>query len=129
MAPPAPGRRRRQRGMSMIEVLAAMTLFAIAATGLAAFTATSLRFGADNRASGTAHMLAQRELEEQRGRDYADLETRSYMTTQHGQEFEVSTDVELDEPASGMAHVTVTVRWTGPMGLRSYAIETIYTDV
>jgi Tfp pilus assembly protein PilV len=115
--------------MSMIEVLAAMTLFAIAATGLAAFTATSLRFGADNRASGTAHMLAQRELEEQRGLEYEDIATRAYLTTQHGQEFEVSSDVEDDEPASGMKHVTVTVRWTGPLGLRSYGIETIFTSL
>ena len=30
---------------------------------------------------------------------------------------------------TGNCNDTVTVRWTGPMGLRSYAIETIYTDV
>jgi len=125
LRPPA-RRRRRDAGVSLLEVLAAMTLFALVASGMAAFAATSMRFGAMNRAAGSAHMLAQEELERQRGRVYANVGSETRTETVAGQDFTIDTTVQSDTPAANMSHVTVTVSWTGPMGPQSYALETIF---
>jgi prepilin-type N-terminal cleavage/methylation domain-containing protein len=54
--------RRRSRGFSIIEVLAAMSLFAVLASAICAVATTSMRFTTSNRHATLAAMLAQREL-------------------------------------------------------------------
>jgi len=121
--------RRSQRGYSLLEVLVAITLFALTSSGLAAFLVQSLRRTAGNRASTGAVIAAQHEVEDLRSLDYPAIVSRSYATTISGQPYGVGTVVQNDTPASGMKQVTVTVNYTEPLGPESYVLRTILTQI
>ena len=121
--------RRSQRGISLLEILVAITLFAITASGLAAFLVQSLRRTAGNRASTGAVIAAQHEVEDLRSLDYPAIVSRSYATTITGKPYGVGTIVQNDTPASGMKQVTVTVSYTEPLGPESYVVRTILTQI
>jgi prepilin-type N-terminal cleavage/methylation domain-containing protein len=121
--------RRSQRGISLLEILVAITLFAITASGLAAFLVQSLRRTAGNRASTGAVIAAQHEVEDLRSLDYPAIVSRSYATTITGTSYGVGTVVQNDTPASGMKQVTVTVNYTEPLGPESYVLRTILTQI
>ena len=121
--------RRSQRGVSLLEILVAITLFALTSSGLAAFLVQSLRRTAGNRASTGAVIAAQHEVEDLRSLDYADIASRSYSTTISGKPYGVGTIVQNDSPASGMKAVTVTVAYTEPLGPESYVLRTILTQI
>ncbi len=122
-------RRRRQQGVSLLEVLAALTLFSIVASGVAALAVQSMVRTVENKHASAAALIAQQTLEELRGLEYDDIAGGSTTVTMQGQEYDVETVVLAGTPAAGMSHITVTVSWTGPEGSRSYAVETIYTDI
>jgi Tfp pilus assembly protein PilV len=113
----------------MVEMLVAMVLFALVATGLSAFAVQSLRSTADTRASGGAVLLAQAEVESLRALAYDDIATRSYPASVGGQAYHVATGVVANAPAAGMKEITVTVDWTAAMGPRNYVLRTILTAV
>lgn len=121
--------RRGQEGVSLLESLAAISLFAIVAAGVATMAGASMRHTANNRQSTAAQMLAQEELERVRGLDYPDIDDGSVTRTMAGKSYDIATTVLDNTPANGMKRITVTVTWDGPMGERSYAIDTIFTDV
>ena len=121
--------RANQRGTSLMEVLTAMTLFALVASGVAAMATNSMRATANNRQSTSAQMLAQEELEQLRGFDYADVATRDRSVDMTGETFDIHSDVIDNDPANGMKRITVTVSWTSPLGNREYEIETIFTSI
>ncbi len=121
--------RANERGTSLMEVLCAMTLFALVASGVAAMAANSMRATANNRQSTSAQMLAQEELESLRGLDYGDLATRDRSVEMSGETFDIHSEVIANNPASGMSHITVTVTWESPFGSRDYEIETIFTSI
>jgi prepilin-type N-terminal cleavage/methylation domain-containing protein len=122
-------RRRRQRGVSLLEVLAAMTLFAIVAAGVAALAMQSMVRTVENKHATAAALIAQQTLEELRGLEYSQIVGGSSSVTMQGQAYDVNTGVASGVPADGMSHITVSVSWEGPEGSRSYAVETIYTDI
>jgi Tfp pilus assembly protein PilV len=121
--------RRSQRGISLLEILVAITLFALTSSGLAAFLVQSLRRTAGNRASTGAVIAAQHEVEDLRSLDYPAIASRSYATTITGTSYGVGTVVQNDTPASGMKQVTVTVSYTEPLGPESYVLRTILTQI
>lgn len=121
--------RANERGSSLVEVLAAMTLFALVASGVAAMATTSMRATANNRQSTSAQMLAQEELEQLRGLDYPDIASRDRTVTMTNETFQIHSDVINDDPANGMKRITVTVSWEGPLGSREYELETIFTAI
>jgi len=121
--------RRSQRGISLLEILVAITLFALTSSGLAAFLVQSLRRTAGNRASTGAVIAAQHEVEDLRSLDYPAIVSRSYSTTITGKSYGVGTVVQNDAPASGMKQVTVTVSYTEPLGPESYVLRTILTQI
>ena len=121
--------RQSQRGISLLEILVAITLFAITSSGLAAFLVQTLRRTAGNRASTGAVIAAQHEVEDLRSLDYPAIVSRSYSTTITGKPYGVGTVVQNDTPASGMKQVTVTVSYTEPLGPESYVLRTILTQI
>jgi prepilin-type N-terminal cleavage/methylation domain-containing protein len=122
-------RRRGQEGVSLLESLAAISLFAIVASGTATMAGTLLRHTANNRQSTAAAMLAQEELERVRGLQYADIQDASKTRVMAGKTYDVATTVQTDSPAAGMKRIRVIVTWEGPLGERSYELETIFTSV
>jgi prepilin-type N-terminal cleavage/methylation domain-containing protein len=122
-------RRRRQRGFSLVEVLASVTLFAIVSSAMGLLATQSMRRTTENRHSTAAVLIAQQELERLRGLDYPSLAGGTYGTTMGGQSYSVNTAVTPNSPDPNMSEVVVTVSWTGPEGARSYALRTIFTDI
>ena len=122
-------RRHRQRGVSLIEVLAAMTLFALVASAVGALATSALLNTTINRHYTMATMLAQGEIEDLRSLDYPAVASRASVQTVEGQVYNIDTVVAANTPAANMSLVTVTVRWNGPEGTRNYAVDTIFTDV
>lgn len=121
--------RRRSRGASLLEVLAAMSLFGLVASGVAALSVGSLRHTTANKHGTAATVLAQEQLENLRSLDYPNILPTSSSANVNGQAYTVTTSVLNDAPTTGMKQITVTVTWTGPEGPKSYAIQTIFTAV
>lgn len=122
-------RRRRQRGISLLEVLAAMSLFALVSAAMATLAIASIRGVSANRHATVATMLAQWEMERVRALDYTTITSASSSQTVAGVPYNIATVVQANTPAVNMSDVKVTVSWTGPEGSKSYSTETIYTDV
>jgi len=121
--------RSAEAGASLIEVLCAITLFALIAAGTAALTAQSMRHTIANRHAGSAALLAQWKLEELRGRAYDDITSHSESSSMSGQDYTVTATVTDNQPAANMKRLVITVDWTGPEGTRSHEIETIFTSL
>jgi prepilin-type N-terminal cleavage/methylation domain-containing protein len=126
-----PLRRQRadQAGVSLVEVLCAITVFAIIAAGTAALTTQSMRHTIANRHASSAALLAQWKLEELRGRDFENIVGESESSSMAGQDYTVTTTVSDDDPAPNMKRLVITVDWTGPEGTREHEIETIFTSL
>ena len=124
-------KRRRERGVSLLEVLAAMALFALVSSGIAALATQSMVRTGQNRHATAAALLAQREMERIRALPYASVAASggSSSATVNGQTFTIATVIQTDTPALNMSQITATVSWTGPEGAKSYAVRTIFTSV
>ncbi len=121
--------RTRQRGVSLMEVLAAMVLFSLVASAIGALATQSMVHTVRNRHSTNASLIAQQELERLRGLDYVNLASSTSTMTMGGQSFNVASTVAANTPAANMSTITVTVSWSGPEGSRSYVVQTIYTAI
>lgn len=109
-----------QRGYSLIEVLVAMAVFAIASLGLAAGVTTVIRAGSVSEHVTQATVLAQEKMEEFRAafeplRDGEDSPRPEY--TRRWQ-------VTPDSPETGVTRIDVTVSWVAE-GPRSVDLVTI----
>jgi prepilin-type N-terminal cleavage/methylation domain-containing protein len=122
-------KRRGERGFSLLEVLSAMTLFALVAAAVGALATTSMVYTIQNKHATTAAQLAQRELEDLRALPYSSIAGGTSTTVVAGQSYTIITSVQQNVPAAGMSSINVQVNWTGPEGARSYAVNTIYTAV
>lgn len=121
--------RRRARGFTLVETLAAMALFAIVAAAVSSLSVSATRRAMQNRHAMSAAFLAQQQMEHVRGLDYANIANDSSTITMAGQSFTVATAVTADAPVVNVKTVVITVSWTGPEGAKSYAVTTYYTDV
>ena len=122
-------RRARQRGFSLLEVLSAISLFALVAASIASLATSAMRQTIWNRHATAAAILAQEEIEFLRGENYNTIDGRSALVSVEGQDYAVTTTVVRDAPAQRMSHITVRIDWTGPEGSRMYEIETILAPV
>jgi prepilin-type N-terminal cleavage/methylation domain-containing protein len=122
-------RRAGAHGFTLVETLAAMTLFALAAAAVSSIAITATRRTTQNRHAMSAAFIAQQEMEHLRGLDYANLVSETLSVPLGGQTFTVNSVVTPDLPVLNVKTVVVTVSWTGPEGSKSYAVTTYYTDV
>lgn len=121
--------RRQVAGFSLLELLAAMTLFALVAAAMGALAGASMRATANNRHASAAAMFAQREIEELRYESYDAIVSRSRGATLDGMGYKIDTAVYPNAPDVGLKHIVVTVSWTAPGGSHSYVADTIFTDL
>jgi Tfp pilus assembly protein PilV len=122
-------RRKNQEGLSLLEALAATTLFALVSAAMGTLALGSIRATTFNRHASQAALLAQWEMERVRALPYESIANSSTTKVMGGQTYTLATQVESDVPAASMSRITVTASWVGPEGAKSYATQTIYTDI
>ncbi len=118
----------------MIEAMISMTIFAAAASATFNMLMVSVFTLRANSLDTHAVALATQEREDLRSLEYPVIATRDPYTTGspnlfNGTSFTVHSDVQADQPAANMKTVTTTVSWNYLGRARSYAIQTIYTNV
>ena len=119
-------KRLTQRGLSLLEVLASVTIFSLAAAGLASSTVATIKGNGVSRDTAAAVALLQDKIEQFRAADPtanpADL-TPGYHSDplsplnslgQPGGVFTRSWTVAPNTPRLGLSQVTVRVAWSGP---------------
>jgi Tfp pilus assembly protein PilV len=117
---------RNQDGISLLEVITSVTLFAIAAAGLSAGTVANIRGNSSSRAAATASALIQDQVEKLRALD--PTTNPSALTGGTHQDalnpmdglgrpsgaYSRSWVVNTDTPRAGLSEVVVTVSWHDP---------------
>lgn len=118
-------------GFTLLEVLFAMTLFALMSTAINALTISAMHQTFQNRHGTTAVMLAQQEIDDLRSLAYDSINSRSSAVTNEGRSYSIDTRVRADTPKAGMKQITVTVSWPGlsDHDPQFYAIDTIFTSL
>lgn len=118
---------RNQRGISLVEVVTSVTLFAVAAAGLSAGTVANMRGNSSSRAASAASALIHDQIEKFRALDPtanpADLTEGTHQDSLNpvdglgraGGAFSRSWVVTADTPRQGLSEVVVTVSWRDPV--------------
>jgi type II secretory pathway pseudopilin PulG len=122
-------KRSNERGVTLIETVVAVGLFALTAATMGSFLTFQVRAGGSNHNSGIAYSLAAEELEDLRAVAYDDIISRSSSFTSGSLTFELQTTVDDDTPAPNMKRITVAVNWAEPNGNKNVTVHTIYTEI
>lgn len=128
----SPDRRRRlrsQRGMSLIETVVALGLFAMTAATMSKFLVSQIRFASNNNLQTKAYSLAEDQLESIRALRFNDMAASSKQVNVGAVKYTVATAVSDDTPANGLKTINVAVTWTDNTGPKNVAVSTIYTEV
>jgi prepilin-type N-terminal cleavage/methylation domain-containing protein len=129
---PRPVRQRgaTQRGVTLLETLVALSLFAITAATMGNFLVSQIRRSTSNYLFSQAYVLAEQQLETLRALpDYTAIVPGSTTTSVGGTPFTVATSVLNNTPADGLKQITVNVSWHDNFGAQNVAVQTIYTQV
>ncbi len=118
------------RGVTLIETLVALALFAVTAATMGNFLVSQIRRSASNYLYSQAYSLAEQQLEALRSLpQYTDITPGSTSTSIGNTQFTVATNVLNDTPADGLKQITVSVSWNDNFGPQNVALQTIYTQV
>jgi Tfp pilus assembly protein PilV len=117
-------------GLSVLEVLVAVALFAVVVAAVVAVLSLVGTYGALGRRSTDATTVAAAEVERLRDLPYDRIPTGQLEFTVEfgGSTYHVRRVVELDTPEAGMKQVTVEVTYD-LMGPRTYRTQVIFTDL
>jgi prepilin-type N-terminal cleavage/methylation domain-containing protein len=121
-----------EAGFTLVETLVAMVIFAITSLAMTSLMVTGARASAENDLASQAVILAQEDLEDVRTYRYAQMLTAPSRTatSAKGQvTFTIVRTVATDAPAASMKTVTVTVSWNAQGGSRTYATQSIFTQL
>lgn len=116
-------------GLSLLETLVALALFAISAAAAGNYLVKQIRLSASNYLTTQAYSLAEEALESTRAQRFNDMAPGSKTVAIDGRNFTVDTAVQNDTPANGLKRITVTVGWADPLGPKNVSVHTIYTEV
>jgi Tfp pilus assembly protein PilV len=128
--PAAERRRSSERGVTLLETLVALGLFAITAATMGTFLVSQIRQSSSNYLYSQAYVLAEQQLETLRALpQYTDIVPGSATTSVGGTQFTVATGVLNNTPADGLKQITINVSWQDNLGARNVAVQTVYTQV
>jgi type II secretory pathway component PulK len=126
---PPIGRVAGQRGVTVLEAIFALALFALSIATMSKFIVTQIRTSSTNDNYTLAYELGVEELEDVRAQLYDQMESRSREHQEGGMTFEINTAVREGMPAVNMKTIDVGISWHEPAGARNVALQTIYTAV
>jgi len=126
-----PRRRRRlnARGISLIETLVALALFAMTAATMGRFLVAQIRQASNSHLQTKALAMAAEQLESTRAQRFNDMVSGTKTQTVGGVLYTVQTTVNDDTPANGLKSIAVNVSWKDPQGPKNVTVNTIYTEV
>jgi prepilin-type N-terminal cleavage/methylation domain-containing protein len=116
-------------GYSLVELLVAVSIFAIVAAAIAAQMVHSTAMISQNAEASQAITIAQQVMEDLRTLAYSDMGSGSETVTWKGQKFNAAWNVSEDEPAPGMKTVVVTVSWANKGETKTYETRSVYSQI
>lgn len=122
-------RRLNARGISLIETLVALALFAMTAATMGQFLVAQVRQSSNNYLQTKALSLAAEQLESTRAQKYAEMVSDTRTETVGGVTYTIATTVDADSPSDGLKSIAVDVSWSDPQGPKNVTVNTIYTEV
>ena len=125
----AADRLANQRGVSLIETVAALSLFAISAATMGDFLTHQIRAAGSNTNYTVAHEIGVEELENLRSLLYEQITGEAREVQKGGMLYQVTTSVDDNVPGPNMKSISVDIGWNEPDGQRHVVVETIYTAV
>jgi prepilin-type N-terminal cleavage/methylation domain-containing protein len=120
---------RNQRGLSLIETIVALSLFAVTAATMSKFLVAQIRHASNNNLQTKAYALAEDQLETIRSQRFNDMASSSKQVNVGAVKYTVATTVTNNTPASGLKSINVAVNWTDNSGPKNVSLSTIYTEV
>lgn len=125
----ATSRLGNQRGVSLIETITALSLFAISAATMGDFLTHQIRAAGSNTNYTVAHEIGVEELEHLRSLLYEQMDGGTREVQKGGMLYQITTSVEDNVPEPNMKSISVDIVWNEPGGQRHVVVETIYTAV
>jgi prepilin-type N-terminal cleavage/methylation domain-containing protein len=120
---------RNQRGLSLIETIVALSLFAVTAATTSKFLVSQIRHASNNNLQTKAYSLAEDQLETIRSQRFNDMVSSSKQVTVGAVKYTVAATVTDDTPSNGLKSINVAVNWTDNSGPKNINVSTIYTEV
>lgn len=120
---------RGDAGVTLLETLVALGLFAISVATMGDFVVQQIRQSSTNNHYSVAYSIAEEQLESVRALSYADMAAESGSIQKGSVTFRYSTAVVNNSPAPNLKKITVNVDWDEPAGAKNVALETVYTAV
>ncbi len=122
---------KKSAGFTLIEVLVAMTIFAIASLAVSSLIIKSTQLVSENNLSTQAIAIAQEQVEKLRDVSVATMaDLASTAVSNKGTvTFNINRDVIQNAPIGGVNTLVITVSWTQRGVTKSYETRTIFTQV
>ena len=117
---------KTNKGFSLIEMLIAVTIFAIGLLAMAQLQTHSIVYNAQAQRNTVATIHAQNKMDELRAMDFADLDGENGTTETTGDGYDIEVTV-ANGPLSDTRNITVEVSWTYK-GNKSYEINSIIAE-
>lgn len=117
------------RGISLIETLVALGLFALTAATMSQFLVRQMRGASTNNIYTKAYALAEEQLEATRALRFNDMSPTSKTVTVGSTIYTIAQTIQDNSPQSGLKRIDVNVSWNGPEGPQNVSVHTIYTEV
>ncbi len=122
-------RRWSEHGVTVLEVVVAVVLFAVIVAATAGILSLGSTRGAQNRRATEAAILAQRELERLRHTPYDQLpDSATWTETVGSNTYTLQREMRRDQPEANMTWIRITVSWDS-VGPQTYVVETIFTNL
>jgi len=122
--------KRWETGFTLIETLVAMSVFAIVSLAVTSLMVKDTQMISENAQASRAIAFAQEALENLREVSVVSLTNGSWPSlVSGGTTFNVSWTATTDSPTTGMTAVVVMVNWQHKGNPRTYALQSIFTNL